>query len=99
MEPVMWICLVPGPAPADAEMRIRAWTADRKRMESLRAEGLDMQPLYRAAPRSALEALMKIAHYSPASTVQPVAIARDALIRIVGTWGQGALDEAPERGS
>lgn len=45
-EPVMWVCLVPGPAPAVAEMRIRAWTADRKRMESLRAEGLDMQALY-----------------------------------------------------
>jgi hypothetical protein len=45
-EPVMWVCLVPGPAPAGAEMRIRAWTSDRKRMESLRAEGLDMQALF-----------------------------------------------------
>jgi len=45
-QPIMWVCLVPGPAPADAEIRIRAWTADRKRMESLRSDGLDMQPLY-----------------------------------------------------
>jgi hypothetical protein len=40
--PVMWVCLV-----GDlADRRIRAWTADHKRMESLRSEGLDMQPLY-----------------------------------------------------
>jgi len=48
----MWVCLVPGQAPAGAEMRIRAWTADRKRMESLRTEGLDMQPLYAGAQGS-----------------------------------------------
>lgn len=39
-----------------------------------------------------LRALMKIAHYSPASTVQPVAIARETLIGAIGTWQQGALD-------
>lgn len=49
-EPVMWANLVAGPAPAGGEMRIRAWTADRKRMESLQAEGLDMQPLYAGPP-------------------------------------------------
>lgn len=41
-EVVMWVCLVGEPS----ERRIRAWTADPKRMESLRAEGLDMRPLY-----------------------------------------------------
>lgn len=41
---------------------------------------------------SLLRALMKIAHYSPASTVQPVAIARETLIGAIGTWQQGALD-------
>lgn len=47
--PVMWVCLVPNPL---GELRIRVWTADRKRMESLRAEGLDMQALYAALPSS-----------------------------------------------
>jgi hypothetical protein len=40
-----------------------------------------------------LRALMKIAHYSPASTVQPVAIARESLIKAIGTWRQDALSE------
>lgn len=51
-KPVMWVCLVPGLEPADGEMRIRAWTADHKRMESLRDEGLDMQPLYAGAAQA-----------------------------------------------
>jgi hypothetical protein len=47
--PVMWVCLV-----GDlADRRIRAWTADHKRMESLRSEGLDMQPLYAGVAQSA----------------------------------------------
>jgi hypothetical protein len=49
--PVMWVCLVGDPA----DRRIRAWTADHKRMESLRAEGLDMQPLYAGVAQSVTE--------------------------------------------
>lgn len=40
--------------------------------------------------RLALE-LVKIAHYSPASTVQPVEIARDVLIKAFGSWKYDAV--------
>lgn len=42
-----------------------------------------------ALARTPIKALLKIAHYSPASTIQPVSIARDALISTVGSWQQG----------
>lgn len=43
--------------------------------------------------RALLQALMKIAHYSPSSTVQPVAIARETLVAAIGTWRQDSLEE------
>lgn len=42
----------------------------------------------------ALAALAKIAHFSPSSTVQPVAIAREALVSILGAWDRDTCDSA-----
>lgn len=46
--------------------------------------------------RSAFTALAKIAHFSPASTVQPVAIARQALVDLLGAWDRDTCDKAIE---
>lgn len=66
--------------------------------EQIEAHAQAMSALARPAPGHAispqdgdrlavaLEALQKIALYPPASTVQPVLIARDALVKLVGRW-------------
>ncbi|MDB5584839.1 MAG: hypothetical protein JWR80_10015 [Bradyrhizobium sp.] len=89
-EPVLWVCLVPGPAPAGGEVRIRAWTADRKRMESLRAEGLDMQPLF-PSPQAKADGGRTPLDLSPAELnlfASRDALAKDIAITICLSYGR-----------